>query len=238
MDIITRDQWGARPPRRPSVPMRPDQLIAFVVHCIGTRATRVPGDRRMRSTQNYHMDGTSKHKKPWSDIAYSYGMDLDGITYAGRGSQAGSFAEGKDRQGHQYNGRSISLLVQVDVSDPIPDHVVERMVELYRWVHDALDLPRPLRVMGHRQIRPKACPGDHLMKVVQADIWHLNPPTPPTPPEPPSMPPPAPLTPDEAPAGLRAELDEAVKVGITTGGRPNEYATRAEAAVMAYRARS
>ena len=243
MHVITRSEWGARAPRRPSVPMRPEQLGYFVVHCIGSKATRVAGDRRMRATQNWHMDGTTKSKRPWSDIAYSFGMDLDTNTFAGRGLEAGSFAEGKNRQGAQFNGKTISLPVQVDITDSIPQAVVDRMLELYRWVHGELGLTRKLVVMGHRQIRPKACPGDHLMHVVQSGIWTLEAPEPTY----------GGLTeaewaevaklkakdPDEVlpPNGIRVELARAVDAGITDGTRPNDYATRAEAAVMALRAR-
>ncbi len=49
-------------------------------------------------------------------------------------------------------------------------------------------------------------------------------------------PPPPPPVPTEVAPSLKLEFERAVKLGLTDGSRPNEPATRAEAAVMAIRA--
>ncbi|CAM5745672.1 hypothetical protein [Streptomyces afghaniensis 772] [Streptomyces afghaniensis] len=84
LQIISRAQWGARPPRdEVKVPL--SQRTAFTVHYSAGPAGQTP-----RAIQNYHMDS-----KGWWDIGYNFLVDRQGRIFEGRGwANEGAHARG------------------------------------------------------------------------------------------------------------------------------------------------
>lgn len=73
--LVTRAEWGARPPRWTGSMVRFDGCHSH--HGVG------PGQPSMsiwRGYQSYHMNSLG-----WPDIAYNYGYDSEGTIYEGRG---------------------------------------------------------------------------------------------------------------------------------------------------------
>lgn len=80
IDIVSRSEWGAKPPRSTPVPMRNKRSSAVVIHHTGGSESGAAG---MRAIQAYHMSPTGRD---WSDIAYNFTIDGDtGVIYEGRG---------------------------------------------------------------------------------------------------------------------------------------------------------
>jgi peptidoglycan hydrolase-like protein with peptidoglycan-binding domain len=84
LQVISRAQWGARPPRSEvKVPLA--QRTAFTVHYSAGPASQSP-----KAIQNYHMDSNG-----WWDIGYNFLVDRQGRIFEGRGwANEGAHAKG------------------------------------------------------------------------------------------------------------------------------------------------
>lgn len=147
VDIISRQNWGARPPRRRStIPVPTPEL--WLHHTAGNHS----GAAGVRSIQNFHMD-----IRGWSDIAYSYIVDRQTFeVFEGRG--AGILG------GHTFGRNSISHAICVmgnfEIS-PVPQALVNRVAELVAHGHGNGWWPAML-TGGHRDVRATSCPGENL----------------------------------------------------------------------------
>ena len=147
VDIISRQDWGARPPRRrSSIPVPTAEL--WLHHTAGNHS----GVAGLRSIQNFHMD-----IRGWSDIAYSYIIDRQSLeVFEGRG--AGILG------GHTFGRNSISHAICVmgnfDLS-PVSGELVGRVAELVAHGHQQGWWPSML-TGGHRDVRATSCPGENL----------------------------------------------------------------------------
>jgi peptidoglycan hydrolase-like protein with peptidoglycan-binding domain len=74
LQIISRGQWGARPPRDEDF-ASPSERTGFAVHYSAGPTSQTP-----RAIQNYHMDGNG-----WWDIGYNFLVDRSGRIFEGRG---------------------------------------------------------------------------------------------------------------------------------------------------------
>ncbi|MFC8392229.1 MULTISPECIES: peptidoglycan-binding protein [unclassified Streptomyces] len=74
LDVISRSEWGARPPRD-VVKVAYGQRIGFAVHYSAANKYQT-----VRAIQNYHMDSNG-----WDDIGYNFLVDWQGRIYEGRG---------------------------------------------------------------------------------------------------------------------------------------------------------
>ncbi|MGP4010184.1 peptidoglycan recognition protein family protein [Streptomyces sp. 4N124] len=84
LQIISRAQWGARPPvSEAKVPL--SQRTGFTVHYSAGPTSQTP-----RAIQNYHMDSNG-----WWDIGYNFLVDVHGRIFEGRGwANEGAHAKG------------------------------------------------------------------------------------------------------------------------------------------------
>ena len=240
-EILPRSAWKARDARPGAARAKPEIIKGTVFHCIGDKASRAPGDARMRQIQNWHKDHNG-----WSDIAYNFSIDLDGKIWEGRGWAMSSAAEGAwavpngDRSlipdgvksyvkggvlKVKHNPNWVSVLLQINTRDAITAEMQKSMrgfVELQRQRY-----PHATEIQGHRTLLGvlKSCPGDPAMAVIER-MWEED------------------KRSFEAaqapPASPWWESNDdyklAVSVGITNGNRPEEFCTRAEAATMVARA--
>lgn len=164
MRIISRSEWGARPPSSPPVADTAQEL--YLHHSVGS-GTRDwdgdgdTGDDYMRVMQNWHMDGQG-----WSDIAYNFAIDPDGLeVYEGRGWNV--------RPGSQnrHNTHTWSVVIMGDFNRLTPDPALqERIVELVVYGQTQGHLP-DVPLLGHRDApRPgggtTSCPGANLYHVL------------------------------------------------------------------------
>ncbi|MBW1298070.1 N-acetylmuramoyl-L-alanine amidase [Aquimarina litoralis] len=89
--IVSRSQWGARPPRSSFPNSNVTHLI--VHHEFGSNSSN-DWAARVRSVQNFHMNSNG-----WSDIGYNFLIDPNGIIYEGR-------AGGDNAVGAHFCGRN------------------------------------------------------------------------------------------------------------------------------------
>lgn len=146
VDIVTRQQWGARRPtsvKQIAVPTRE----LWLHHTAGAGN----GASGVRATQRYHMD-----TKGWSDIAYSYLVDADGTVYEGRGPAVA----GAHTRNHNSISHAICAIGDYQQEQPT-ERLVHSIARLVRHGHERGWWPATL-TGGHRDVGSTACPGQHL----------------------------------------------------------------------------
>lgn len=167
MDVVTRAQWAARPPKRPPTATVPTEL--FIHHSVGSGQTDKDGDGDrgddyMRQMQAFHMDG-----RGWDDIGYNHAHDPDG----------GEFYEGRGwaiRPGAQcgHNTGTHALVVMGDYRRrAVTPALLDDLARFYHAAQTAGHLPR-VPVQGHRHApvtgdcTGTTCPGDNLAQALPA----------------------------------------------------------------------
>jgi hypothetical protein len=144
ISIVSREKWGARPPR--GIPQHvewPKGVDLWVHHTTGPRSQTV------RDIQAFHQ-GPSRG---WNDIGYHYLIDYEGVIYEGRGREVwGAHSPGKNHE------PSVSLIG--DYSKTEPSDAQHRSVYLLKDFLDCGDL------RGHRENTSTSCPGDAAMRKI------------------------------------------------------------------------
>jgi N-acetylmuramoyl-L-alanine amidase len=170
--LVTRPEWGARPPRWQNPLVRYDGCYSH--HGVSRQQ---PAIAIWRGYQNWHMDGNG-----WPDIAYTYGYDDRGVIYEGRGfliAGAHTFGFNETANGFCYIGDSDKV--------PPPPVAVEALYCLIRnaeAVHGKTGYVRDHREGGQISGSATSCPGQGLYGVA-AKVAHQPQPQPtPTPPTP------------------------------------------------------
>jgi hypothetical protein len=153
ISIVSREKWGARPPR--GIPQHvewPKGVDLWVHHTTGPRSQTV------KDIQAFHQ-GPSRG---WNDIGYHYLIDYEGVIYEGRGYEVwGAHSPGKNHE------PSVSLIGDYSVTEP-SDAQHRSVWALYGYLGCG-DL------RGHRENTQTSCPGDAAMRKIVAG----PPPTPP-----------------------------------------------------------
>ena len=98
--VISRTQWGARPPRSNFPTSKVTHLI--VHHEFGSNSSS-DWAARVRSVQNFHMNSNG-----WSDIGYNFLIDPNGVIYEGRAG--GDSAVGAHFCGRNSNTMGVCML--------------------------------------------------------------------------------------------------------------------------------
>ncbi len=161
MDVVTRKEWGARPPKRRDL-LSPNAIRELVAHYSASAAdeqalhVRCPG--RVLGIQRFHMSPDPRDPtKPWSDIAYNWIVCRHGAIFRGRGWPVRSAATGPANGftvavcflGNDAEGRQdVTLAAQAAIL------TVLNFVE--RHTSNAVVLA------GHRDHMRTECPGDEL----------------------------------------------------------------------------
>jgi len=150
VNIITRSEWGAAPPK--TVPKK----IATPSKELWLHHTASPsgGAERVRQIQAFHQGPM----RGWNDIAYSFLVNHDGTIFEGRGAGIA----GGHTAGHNSISHAICVLGHYDLTFPSPASVTA-VVELARHGHDQGWWPDQF-TGGHRDASGAntSCPGKHL----------------------------------------------------------------------------
>jgi hypothetical protein len=150
MDIISRAEWGARPPRSIYTTTW-DRRKIFVVHYSGASASQ-----SVRSIQDYCMD-----HKGYSDIDYNALVDTAGRIYEGR---IGIWLTiGSHTLNHNTEGIGVCYIGE----DTTP--LTEAAKTAIRWLFDEANrlkadagFPTPLDPGPHSRWVSTSCPGDTI----------------------------------------------------------------------------
>lgn len=161
-NLVTRRQWGARPPRA-IVAQSPAAVRFLVVHYSAMVSDQVdPHSRcaaRVRAIQTYHMTSDQLTPGGASDIGYSWLVCRHGYIFKGRGWRrmpaatggANSFTVAACFLGGDRVGRR-------DVT-PAAREAYRELVRFCR--RNALNFEG---VRGHRDFGQTSCPGDELYR--------------------------------------------------------------------------
>lgn len=170
MPLVTRAQWGARPPREgreTSISAHPSTTVHWEGAGWVWPWDHSTCDNKVRAMQDYHMDG-----RGWSDIAYNYVNCPHGYTFEGRGYDERSSANGND----SFNFASFATQAMwgskagAKVPNPLKDALLFSM-EILRENGHATAV-----VKGHRDWHETDCPGDELYAWVKAGCPDPTPP--------------------------------------------------------------
>ena len=146
MKIVSRADWGAKPPKSRRA-IRENEVTHFFLH--HAAGTYKDGPSAMRAIQKFHQDS-----RGWADYAYNFGVWDDGNIYEGRGFGA----QGGHTRG--WNTRSVAVCYMGDGSKPVPKPALEAIAEVARMADEYFG--RNLIRQGHKDVGATACPGDWL----------------------------------------------------------------------------
>ncbi|WP_435586074.1 peptidoglycan recognition protein family protein [Micromonospora aurantiaca (nom. illeg.)] len=179
MDIISRAEWGARPPEsRSTVPW--SKRTVFMGHYSAASATQTP-----RQIQDYHM-----RVKGWSDIGYNFLINsISGVIYEGRGwTTLGAHCSG-------HNTEAIGVCI-IGKDQPGRQDVSDAARRAFKWLYEQANdrKGKRLQLLGHRDRGNTSCPGDEIYAWLHAGLPTVGGSTP-APAKPPAAGKPAPGTP-------------------------------------------
>lgn len=190
--VVSRSQWGARPPRSAG---RVQTMTAVACHWEGPRMGTFPHEScpaKVRGIQAYHMDS-----KGWADIAYSGIVCPHGYIFEGRGRNIRTAANGTNAGNDRYH----ALCYLGGVGDPFTAAARTAFRDGFAWLGGIAN-----GLVGHRDIRATACPGDDIEAWIVAGA-----------PAPPYTPGPSPQPPTWAPPVPAAFEFMAYDPALTTG---------------------
>ncbi|MFF0409049.1 GH25 family lysozyme [Kitasatospora sp. NPDC004745] len=163
LQLVTRDQWGARPWREPngSIPYAGPRA-GVKVHYLGEAysfGTHDTCPAYVRKLQASHMDGNG-----WSDIGYSFVVCEHGFVFEGRGLTRRNSANG-DVPLNEAHYAVCGLVGSSGSTVPAPEQL--------QGLRDAIEHcqqhgPAGPEIRGHRDGYSTDCPGGPLYAWVQA----------------------------------------------------------------------
>ncbi|XP_063986036.1 peptidoglycan-recognition protein LF-like [Diachasmimorpha longicaudata] len=156
--IISRAEWGGKPPKKTPTPLPGTLLYAIISHTASVAcATKLECSKIVRTIQTMHMEGNR-----WDDIGYNFLVGGDGNIYEGRGW---------DVQGahtFNYNKKSIGLSFIGTFSTAVPSNkqlaAAQNLLETGMKMGKLMD---SYKLLGHRQVSETLSPGDELYKIIQ-----------------------------------------------------------------------
>jgi hypothetical protein len=164
MQLVTRAQWGARPPKQRQLLVKHDQR-GTAVHYSGSDADELADHsrcaRRVRSIQDFHMDG-----RGWSDIAYSYLACKHGTVYEGRGRGIRTAAQGTNAGNDGYH--AVCFLGDDTANrDDVTDLGRAAIKDAVHWCNAWAGVAG---VRPHSSFHSTGCPGDDLRAWIAAGM--------------------------------------------------------------------
>ncbi|XP_066285430.1 peptidoglycan-recognition protein SC2-like isoform X2 [Branchiostoma lanceolatum] len=162
--IISRAEWGARPPKS-RVNMTSPVPYVIIHHSYEPDVclNRSQCEKFVRGIQNFHMD-----TRGWDDIGYNFLVGGNGDVFEGRGWDVVGAQAGPD-----WNSRSIGICFIGNFTDKLPPkEAISAGKALILLGVEKKKVVTNYTLYGHRQVRPTECPGNEFFKLVtQWDHW-------------------------------------------------------------------
>ena len=162
--LVTRAEWGARPPRA-TTPLPVTDVKGCAVHYSagGSSADHRNCAASVRAIQNYHMD-----VQGWNDIAYSWLGCPHGYLFRGRGLWVRTAANGTNKANDHYHAYCYLGLDREGRTDVTPA-ARNALLHLLVWVNR--QIPGPMYVCPHSKFTSTECPGDELRDLLETTGW-------------------------------------------------------------------
>ncbi|WP_073946534.1 peptidoglycan-binding protein [Streptomyces kebangsaanensis] len=167
MELVTRAGWGARPSRYDLVYIA--STLGVKIHYEGAyvpKSLADPGAHgscagHMRDIQASHL---ANRVEDYSDIAYNAAVCPHGAVFEGRGLHRKTGANGSQT----LNTDDYAVLAMLGSSGLVipTDPMLDGLVDAIGWLRTGGSAGK--RVLGHRDGKATACPGDPLYAWVQA----------------------------------------------------------------------
>ncbi|KDN85647.1 hypothetical protein KCH_25560 [Kitasatospora cheerisanensis KCTC 2395] len=191
MQLITRDQWGARPPKSPFTPISGTRGVK--IHYEGTAvpsSLAAPDQHsrcaaRMRDLQASHQ---ANEKEKYIDLAYSAVVCPHGAVFEGRGPGHLQAANGPNLNSAHYS--VCAMVGDEGLTEPTTAQL-NGLRDAIEWLRSAGGAGSEIK--GHRDGYATSCPGEPLYRWVQSGAPRPGG----------SLPAPAPATPPRPRAGPR-----------------------------------
>ena len=148
MDVTTRDQWGAAPPRKPLGRISGPVSKIFIHHTVTESGPPENEQQLMRKVQEIGFG------KGFSDISYSFLVFPTGRVYEGRGWEK----EGAHTLGHNDTSYAISLVGNYE-QEPMTDAQVEAARRIIAEGQRRGFITVSPTIQGHREVDATDCPG-------------------------------------------------------------------------------
>lgn len=163
MKFVTRQQWGAVPPR--GVTVLPKPAVDTVVFHYTASAADTQSDHRncgarVRGVQRYHME-----TKGWNDIAYSFLPCKHGYVFEGRGYRAKTAATGNDND----HTLACCFLGADTARDDVTNEGRRAMVDITQAIEAFYG--KKLKYRGHRDFMSTSCPGSELYSYIRSGAF-------------------------------------------------------------------
>ena len=157
MRVVTRRQWGARPPRHVTDLPNVDTIVYHYSAAGSDETSHENCASRVRGIQRFHMD-----TRGWNDIAYNFLVCRHGYVFEGRGFAYRSAATGDDND----HTLAVCFLGDDDPGDDVTNAGRQAFVDIAQ----AIEADRDKRMLyrGHRDFMSTACPGDEIYGYVRS----------------------------------------------------------------------
>lgn len=154
--VVTRSQWGARPPR--TVVNITEPVPRIFIHHTDTPscATQHECSKAVRGIQNFHMD-----TRGWDDIGYNFLVGEDGNAYEGRGwDHVGAQVRG-------YNSVSFGFAMIGTFDTRLPNiSALSTVKQLIACAWHKGKTATNYTLHGHRDGGCTSCPGQKLYDLI------------------------------------------------------------------------
>lgn len=148
-EMVTREMWGARPPKDPYNNHTP--LILTVHHASSPDYAQYQGAASIRGIQNFHMNN-----RGWSDIGYHYVVGPEGKLYEGRPPTAvGAHSPPNS------NKVGICLIGNFEGVDTLKPEQRATLVKILSHLCGKFKIPVS-KIKGHRDFQSTDCPGSSV----------------------------------------------------------------------------
>ncbi|GLV39464.1 Peptidoglycan recognition protein SB1 [Carabus blaptoides fortunei] len=165
--IKGRTSWGARNAKKVTRMARAAQYVV-IHHTAGNQcANENACATRLKNIQSDHMSGN----KNYDDIGYNFLIDHNGNIYEGRGwGVSGAHAPG-------YNSKSVGISIIGNYqTSQVSDKAAQAAKDVIACGVSNGKIISNYKILGHRQTKATACPGDNLYQLIKTwSHWSSSP---------------------------------------------------------------
>lgn len=170
LEIISREEWGAKPAVLPMTAQKPDRIT--IHHTAVKTNAKLSIEKKLRGLQSFSQSkaklADGRTKKQWADIPYHYYISVDGKVAEARPARfVGDTNTNYDPSGH------ITIVVEgnFETETPTPAELTA-LRELVATLAGQYNIPAG-RIGVHKDFAQTECPGRNLegrVREIAADL--------------------------------------------------------------------